>query len=52
MILVATEKETLYESQDGMFYKQIISRLMPLYKLSGMRYDEHRQQAQSYNADK
>ncbi len=45
-------KRNFYESQDGIFYKQIASRLMTLYKLSGMRYDECRQQAQSYNADK
>jgi hypothetical protein len=45
-------KRNFYESQDGNFYKRIAGRLSSLYKLCGMKYGEHREQALSCNVDK
>ena len=45
-------KRNFYESPDDSFYIRIAGRLSSLYKLYGMKYGEHRQQALSYNADK
>jgi hypothetical protein len=45
-------KRNFYESQDDRFYRRIINRLMALYKLSRMRYDEHFHPEQTCKADR